>query len=503
MSSSNIAILKSRLTPILRPSNTTMSIYAIAVIIFVFVSFPQVTISYLANLTQLAIDQFGLGLLLISSFMVLLVIGLSISPVGKIRLGGELSTPEFSTSSWLAMLFTAGMGSGLIFWGIAEPSFHAANLPVFAQNLGDNTDTALAITYFHWGIHAWAIYAITALAIAWFSYNRKRTLHISSTFTSKSKRGWYSVVDWMAVIAIIFGVAGTFANAIALIQTGLEQTFSRSIDSFSFRYSLLIAIAILFTASSLLGLQKGIKRLSLFNTVIMLAMVIAVFVLIDPIRTLIRITSSSLAYIQLLPKVSFSIEPQSHSWSLGWTITYLVWWIAWAPFVGPFIARISRGRTIRQFLACVVLIPTLASIIWFSTFGGASLDSDFSSKVIGSVSKDYTQGLFVFFEHLPLSQIFSIAALILLVTFIITSADSALFVCSMLTNTDSNRAKLIWAIILVLLSASLLYDNDVELNKQIAIAGALPFTFIVVLQVFILIKDIIKNNKGYLPTDLE
>jgi len=495
VSSYSISIIKSRLTQGFRLNSSISTTLAITALMFLVVAFPQISISYIARLTQYTIDQFGLSFVLFSSVMVLLTFSISLSPLGKIRLGGEMSKPEFSTSSWLAMLFTAGMGSGLIFWGIAEPSFHASNLPSFAQNLGDNTDTALALTYFHWGLHAWSIYAIAALAIAWFSYNRKRTLHISSMFTSKPKRGIFSILDWMAVIAIMFGVAGTFANAIALIQTGLEQTLSIAIDSFLFRYSLLIMIAFLFTTSSLLGLKKGIKRLSLLNTIIMLAMVGAVFVLVDPVQTLVRIASSSISYIELLPKVSFAIDQHSRDWSLGWTVTYLVWWIAWAPFVGPFIARISKGRTIRQFLICVVLVPTFASIIWFSTFGGASLDSSFSANVAASVNDDYTKGLFVFFEQLPLSKMFGIAALILLITFIITSADSALLVCTMLTNSDSSKTKILWAAILVSLSTALLYSNDVELNKQVAIAGALPFTLVIAIQVLALLKDMLRNKQ--------
>ncbi|WP_245986729.1 BCCT family transporter [Vibrio pectenicida] len=495
MSSYSISIIKSRLTQGFRLNSSISTTLAITALMFLVVAFPQISISYIARLTQYTIDQFGLSFVLFSSVMVLLTFSISLSPLGKIRLGGDMSKPEFSTSSWLAMLFTAGMGSGLIFWGIAEPSFHASNLPSFAKNLGDDTDTALALTYFHWGLHAWSIYAIAALAIAWFSYNRKRTLHISSMFTSQPKRGIFSILDWMAVIAIMFGVAGTFANAIALIQTGLEQTFSIVIDSFLFRYSLLIMIAFLFTTSSLLGLKKGIKRLSLFNTIIMLAMVGAVFVLVDPVQTLERIASSSIRYIELLPQVSFAIDPQSRDWSLGWTVTYLVWWIAWAPFVGPFIARISKGRTIRQFLICVVLVPTFASIIWFSTFGGASLDSPFSANVVASVNNDYTKGLFTFFEQFPVSKMFGITALILLITFIITSADSALLVCTMLTNNDNNKTKILWAAILVSLSTALLYGNDVELNKQVAIAGAIPFTLVIALQVLALLKDMLRNKQ--------
>ncbi len=491
MESDNLAIGKTLLNQRVRLDTPATSIIVIASLVLLLVLFPDISIAYIANLTQYVIDQFGLGLVLFSTAMVLLTLGISLSPLGKLRLGGATSTPEFSTSSWIAMLFTAGIGSGLIFWGIAEPVFHASNLPVFAQGLGDDIDTSLALTYFHWGIHAWAIYGIAGLVIAWFSYNRNRSLHISSAFTTKRQRGILRLVDWMAIIAILFGIAGTFANTIALIQTGLEKTLSVSIDSVAFRYSLLIGIAVMFTSSSLLGLQRGVKHLSQFNMALMVALMVVVFLLIDPLQTMVRMASSSSSYLSILSKVSFTIDPQSRDWSLGWSVTYLVWWVAWAPFVGPFIARISKGRTIRQFLGCVVIIPTLASIFWFSIFGGAALEHTLASQITESVNQDYTQGLFFFFEQLPLSTMFSMTAMILLITFIITSADSALLVCDMLIDSDSKRSKILWAIILVTLSTSLLYTNDVDLNKQVAIAGALPFTLVIVLQVIAMLRDML------------
>ncbi|WP_299691574.1 BCCT family transporter [uncultured Vibrio sp.] len=474
--------------------SNSLTVLVISIWVLLFMLFPHYSIDYIAKLTQFTINQFGLGFILFSTAMVVLVLGISISPLGKIRLGGNTSIPEFGTFSWLAMLFTAGMGSGLIFWGIAEPVFHVSNLPEFTKGIGDNTDTALALTYFHWGIHAWAIYAIAGLAIAWFSYNRGRSLHISSTFTSKPGRSVWRIVDWMAIIAILFGVAGTFANTIALIQTGLEQTLSLSIGSIGFRYSLLLLIAVLFTGSSILGLHKGIKLLSQFNTGLMVALAVLVFVLVDPLPTLARMVSSTTSYLAILPEVSFSIAEASRDWSLGWSVIYIVWWVAWAPFVGPFIARISKGRTIRQFLLCAVMVPTLASIVWFSTFGGAALEQSFASEVIDIVNTDYTKGLFLFFEQLPMGLLFSLAAIVLLITFIITSADSALLVCGMLSGSENIKSKILWATILVTLSMALLFVNDVDLNKQVAIVGALPFTLVMVGQVVSMLRDMLSSK---------
>ncbi|WP_339389121.1 BCCT family transporter [Vibrio caribbeanicus] len=484
--------LKSRPSSVLSTSVIKALIISSLLVLFVF--FPYDSVKYIAKLTHYLIDQLGWGLLLFSSCMVILVLGIGLSPLGKLRLGGQESTEEFSTINWLAMLFTAGMGSGLIFWGIAEPVFHAYNLPEFAKNHDNSLDTALALTYFHWGIHAWSIYAISGLVIAWFSYNRGRDLKISS-FGLRRFPIFRGVLDHVAIVAILFGVAGTFANSIALIQTGIEHTFSVSIDSVTFRYSLMMLISMLFTVSSLLGLRRGIRILSLLNIGIMVLMAFLVFILLDPLQTLSRMVSSSMSYLTLLPKMSFTIDSQSRDWSLSWSIIYLVWWVAWAPFVGPFIAKISRGRSIRQFLVCVVMVPTIASIFWFSIFGGAALEQDFAIQASEVVGKDYTKGLFFFFENLPLSTYFSIFALLLLITFIITSADSALLVCGLLSNSNNGKSKIIWAGVLVTLSTSLLYTNDVDLNKQVAIAGALPFTLVIIIQAFFLLKDMAKKLK--------
>ncbi|SHI19656.1 glycine betaine transporter [Ferrimonas marina] len=455
-----------------------------------FVAFPSVGVGAVAQFTQVVIERFGIALILFSTLLVLLALGLSASPVGRLRLGGAEAQQEFSTWSWLAMLFTAGMGSGLIFWGIAEPVFHFANPPAFVPEAARGIDHALALTYFHWGVHAWAIYALAGLAIAWFGFGRGRSLHISSSFTGQANKGGWRLLDWLAIIAILFGVAGTFANTIALVQTGLQQTLSPQIGSVGFRYGLILLIAVLFTTSSILGLQRGIRRLSQFNALLMLVMVAVVLLWIDPWQTLTRLASSVGHYLAILPEVSTRIDPQSRQWSLDWSVIYLVWWVAWAPFVGPFIARISRGRTVRQFLLCVVLVPTAASLLWFSAFGGAALAQPYAPAVIEAVNQDYTQGLFRFFQQFPLGAVLSLCAILLLITFIITSADSALLVCGWLSDDDSHWGRLLWAALLVTLSMALLYINDVDLNKQVAIAGALPFTLVLLAQVGMLLRDL-------------
>lgn len=476
------------------PSNYRAFVF-IGVIIGLLMLFPAHSTGVIAKITMFAIDKLGLAFILFSSLMLIISCIICVSKIGEIKLGGEQARTEFSTFSWLAMLFTAGMGSGLIFWGVAEPAVHYANLPSFASHYEDKLNTALSLTYFHWGFHAWSIYALAGLAVAWFGFNRGRGLTISASFGKHEQKSRFKLLDWLAIISIIFGVAGTFANSIALAETGLQHIFSEEVGSFGLRISLIIIIAGMFVSSSLLGLKKGIKRLSLFNTFLMLAMLLVVLVGLDPLNMLNTTVSSFIAYLKLMPSVSFSIEPASKQWSLDWSVIYIIWWVAWAPFVGTFIARISKGRTVRQFLIGAVCIPTLASVVWFSAFGGEALSQPMANEIVAAVNKDYTLGLFTFFEQLPFSQFLSLTAIILLLTFIVTSADSAIIVCCMLSGNEAEKTKIYWSILLVILSVSLIYTNDVNLNKQVAIAGAIPFTLVVLVQVFIMLKDMFYHNK--------
>lgn len=480
----------------MKTKQNPIGIIIVALIVVTFLLFPEYSIDIIANFTQYSIEQFGLAIVIFASITVLLAVLISISPLGALRLGGTEATPEFGLFSWIAMLFTCGMGSGLIFWGIAEPVYHYAGLPNFAKAIGaDTTDTALALTYFHWGIHAWSIYALAGLAIAWFSLNRGRSWHISATFTDKAHGSPWRLVDWVAVLAIIFGVAGTFANAIALIQTGVEQTIAPGIGSVTFRYTTILLVAVLFAGSSILGLHKGIKRLSQFNMLLMLALLVAAITIISPLGVIERLLSSTTTYLAILPTVSFSIAEESRGWSLGWTVIYIIWWVAWTPFVAPFIARISRGRSVRQFLLAVIVIPTLASMVWFSAFGGMALQQSFANGIIAAVQNDYTQGLFYFFEQLPMGNVLAIASIILLVTFLITSADSAVLVCTLLAGNEGTKGKIVWSSLLVALSMALMYINNVDLNKQVAIAGAIPFALVMLVQVVVMLVDMVKAVK--------
>lgn len=480
----------------------------------VFLLFPDQAIATASQLGHDAVEQFGLGYLVSTSLLVLLSLLIALSPAGRIRIGGEGDTVEFGFFGWIAMLFAAGMGSGLLFWGVAEPLYHYSQPPAFAQSAVNPKDTALALTYFHWGIHAWSIYAMVGLVMAWFAFNRGRPMTISASFTSGKRLDiWYGL-DLIAVIAVIFGVAGTLANSIVLIQAGMVDTGliseglvnnrpisaadslhdSEGSNGHLIGMGLLLLIALAFTASSLLGLRRGIQVVSQFNLLFAMVMLAVVFFSVDAWAIAEQVLSSTWLYITMLPGLSFSIDESSRQWSEGWSIIYLLWWIAWAPFVGPFIARISRGRSIRQFLLCAIFVPTLASIVWFSAFAGSAFYLPEFDQVAAAASTDYTAGLFAFFSYLPGGEVLAIAAILLLITFVITSADSAIYVSAMLVGSQQARAKCLFSLLLVLISLALIVQNNVDLNKQIAIVGAIPFTLIVIAQVLVFLVDMLRGK---------
>ncbi len=487
-------MLRTIITRIKNTDKQTMGVTLSLACALVFLVYPDEAVSITSKITQYAIHHFGLAFIITASCILLLSLAIAISRYGSIRLGDPDERPEFSFFSWISMLFAAGMGSGLIFWGVAEPIFHFADPPAFINNTTSIEDTVLALTYFHWGVHAWSIYAIIGLCMAWFSFNKGRPMTISASFTNSPNRSRLQILDFLAVIAIIFGVAGTLANSIALIQTGLQHTTTLNVTGINFRVCMLAIIAAAFTFSSALGLDRGIKWLSNFNLIFVILVLIGVILWVNPIAVFNTILTSTWAYITELPRLSFSIDPASRQWSENWSVIYFIWWIAWAPFVGPFIARISRGRTIRQFLLCTIFIPTLASIIWFSAFAGGAFELTIFDTIVSTVSQDYTQGLFVFLSDFPYATTISLAMILLLITFVITSADSAVYVIGMLTEKNSLYSKLMWSFILIAITLSLLYENNVDLNKQIAIAGAIPFTLIVIFQAAIITRELIRKS---------
>lgn len=447
---------------------------------------PQAATALIGGWTRTVLDGAGSLFLWLATGLLLLAAALALGPAGRYRLGARDEAPEFGRLAWLAMLFAAGMGSGLVFWGVAEPLTHA-------QSLG-SASRAMALTWFHWGLHAWAIYALAALAIAWFTYRRGRPELPSAALGHPAGRA----ADLLAIVAVSLGVAGALANSVILLHTGIGAAAGHALPTGATHAWILAALSLAFLASASSGLRHGIRWLSTLNVAIAAALLLALAVL-GPTSAMLKIGADALGeWLTGLPRWSVArVEvPGDPAWAREWTLIYLVWWIAWTPFVGLFIARISRGRSLREFIAGVVLVPTVFSMLWFAVLGGGALGHDAATGgALGeALQRHYTEPLFTWLAALPAGAVLAWTACALLFVFMITSADSAAYVLGMLAGGGHEhpplRSRLAWGLLLSALTAGLLMVNDVDVNKSVAIAGAIPFAVVLVLQVIALLRDL-------------
>ncbi len=431
-----------------------------------------------------------------------LTLWLAFGRYGHLVLGQPGDAPEFSLTSWLAMLFAAGMGSGLLFWGVAEPMMHFSNPPTGAGGTGAAARQAMVITNFHWGFHAWGIYAIAALVLAWFGF-RKGTPYLPGAPLRAVFRGrWVEPVaglsDLVAVLAVALGVAGSMAMGVLQFHTGLSAVTEAPADAFWLRMVILGVLFVCYTISATTSLDKGIRILS--NVNMALAIALLVFALVaGPTAQLLRGFVTGLGdYLVSLPQMSFSTYPyaENEGWFHGWTLIYFMWWIAWAPFVGIFIARISRGRTIREFALGVIGAPTLFSVLWFAVFGGTGFDEELhgAGGISQMVNENVTVAFFELFDLLPLGGLLSAIAITLVFVFLVTSVDSATYVLGMLTSRGSMdppvARKLGWGVAMGVLAAALIVAERVDVVRAIAILGAIPFTLVMLMQIVALLRSL-------------
>lgn len=459
-------------------------------------SFETVT----ANLQSFFTSTFGWYYLILVSMIVVFCLLLIFSPIGAIKLGKPDDKPDYSTPTWFAMLFSAGMGIGLVFWGAAEPLSHFAKTPPLAE-AGSNAalKDSMRYAFFHWGIHAWAIYALVALALAYYKFRKDEPGLISATLTpilGRAARGPLgTVIDVIAVFATLVGVATTLGFGAAQINGGLSYLFGIPVN-FNIQLIIIVVATILFIISAMSGLGKGIRILS--NTNMVLAVVLlGLMLIIGPTLLIFNMFTDTIgSYFQNLITMSFQIAPlneEHRSWINSWTIFYWAWFISWSPFVGIFIARVSKGRTIREFLIGTLFMPAIVSFLWFSVFGVSAMDLQMSGTV--DLTKNATETvLFAVFNEFPWSSVLSIIAVTLIVTFFITSADSATFVLGMQTTygslTPPNRVKLTWGIAQSLIAIVLLYSGGLQALQNALIIVALPFSFIIILMMLSLYRSL-------------
>ncbi|MFC4560006.1 BCCT family transporter [Virgibacillus kekensis] len=450
-------------------------------------------------------NTFGWYYLGIVSVFVIVLIYLLVSPVGKIKLGKQDDKPEFSRPTWLAMLFSAGVGIGLIFYGTFEPISHfAISSPTGELGTEQGIKDAMRFTFFHYGIHPWAIYGSIALTLAYFTFRKGEPGLISKTLRPLIGRhadgAVGRVIDVVAVISTVMGVATSLGFGAMQINGGLSYLFGIPSNIMT-QTMIILVVTVLFMISTLTGIGKGIKILSNFNMGLSVLLFFVVLFL-GPTLFILNLFMDTLGtYFHNFIQMSFRSAPvneETRSWIDSWTIFYWAWWIAWSPFVGVFIARVSKGRTIREFVLYVLLAPSLISFLWFTTFGGAAISTELSGVL--SISKLLPEeSLFGLLESYPFSIGFSILAIVIIVTFFVTSADSGTFVLGMMTTNGSQNPtkgiKVTWGIILSVTALALLYSGGLLALQNTMIIAALPFSVILGFMVFSLIKSLQQEKK--------
>jgi len=457
--------------------------------------FNDVVQTALAEVIRDAGWMYLLVVFLTLAFMLYLAFG----RFGHLRIGGEDAEPDFSRASWLSMLFAAGMGIGLVFWGAAEPISHFLKPPegLPPQSM-EAARASMRYAFFHWGLHPWAIYALIGLAMAWFQYNRNGRGLVSDMLQpviGRHHRGAIGkAVNIAAVVATAIGVATTLGFGTIQIGAGLQRVFGVQ-ASIPVQMGIIAVAFVLYMASTASGVERGIKWLSNVNLALAALLLAAVLVLGPTGFIFDTFTTTLGSYLNQLVTMSLRMSPFSGSkWVAEWTIFYWAWWIAWAPFVGAFIARVSRGRSVREFVVGVVLAPTLLGFVWFSVFGGTALWSQLFGHVdmLQALGNGYETVLFTLFDSLPGSLLLSSVALLLLMIFFVSSADSAVLVLAGMSTDEAGdpplSRKLVWGVAVALIAAVLLLAGGLDALQGMITIAALPFAVLMVLVIVALYR---------------
>lgn len=501
--------------------NPVFLISGLSILAFVFyaLALPEQSSAMFNWLRPFLTSTFDWFFIASADFFVLFCLFLIVSPWGKIRLGGSAAKPDYSYIGWFAMLFAAGMGIGLMFYGVSEPLSHYASsfggtaseggvrtdwAPLGAA-VGDHAEAArlgMAATIFHWGLHPWAIYAIVALALALFSFNKGLPLTIRSAFYpifGDAVWGWVGhVIDILAVFATLFGLATSLGFGATQANAGLQELFGVPMGTTT-QVILITVITAIALVSVVRGLDGGVKILSEIN--MGLAALLLVFVLLvgPTLAILTGFADSLLAYFQYLPALSMPIGREDVNFSQGWTAFYWAWWISWSPFVGMFIARVSRGRTVREFIICVLLIPSLVCILWMSVFGGTAIQQVIQDGYTAVTDAPLELKLFKMLDALPLASITSFIGIILVVVFFVTSSDSGSLVIDTITAGGKVDApvpqRVFWCIFEGAVAIVLLIGGGLGALQAMVISTGLPFTVVLLLMCWAIVKGLM-SEKG-------
>ena len=424
------------------------------------------------------------------NFFVLFCVVVAYSKLGRVRLGGVNARPSYGYSAWLAMLFAAGVGIGLMFFGVLEPITHTLNPPVGIDPADTETAKAAGMSsaILHWGLHAWAVYAVVGLALAFFCFNRGLPLTLrSSLYPLFGKAAWGPlghVVDITAVLATLFGLATSLGLGAEQMAGGLNYLFGVT-PSGATKVGLVAVIISIALVSVIAGLEKGVKRLSEINMVLAATLLLFVIIAGPTLVLMATFADAIVDYVVFLPKLSNWVGREDLDFYHGWSTFYWAWWIAWSPFVGMFIARVSYGRTVREFVSWVLLIPTLICIIWMSAFGGTALEQLFTDGYRGVADSEAELALFKMLEGLPFTEFVSAVGLVLIAIFFVTSADSGSLVVDTITaggKMDAPvRQRVFWCVLVGLIAIALLLGGGIASLQALAISVALPFCLVLLM----------------------
>ncbi len=481
-----------------RPVFYLSSLSILALVLFSLIA-PQTADVFFTDLQKTIVENGSWFYIVSVAIILLTVLYVGFSSFGEIRLGPDHCKPEFSLPSWLSMLFAAGMGIGLMFFGVAEPVMHFLSPPTATQGTTEAVKEAMKMTFFHWGLHAWAIYAVVGLILAYFSFRLNLPLTLrSALYPMIGDRiyGWAGhTVDILAVVSTVFGIATSLGLGAAQINSGLNYLFGLE-ESIPVQIYLMIGIIAVAIVSVATGLDKGIRRLSELNMILAIALLLFILILGPTVFLLAAYVQNTGAYLSDIVRNTFNLFAYDKTdWIGGWTIFYWGWWLAWAPFVGLFIARISRGRTIREFVIGVLVIPTAFTLFWMTVFGNSAIDLIYTQGVdkLGEmVSTNAPVALFVFLENFPFQGLLSFIATLMVVVFFVTSCDSGAMVVDMLCSHGRNDTpvwqRIYWAVGVGLVAAILLTAGGLNALQTMTIATALPFSIILLLSLVGLIK---------------
>jgi len=466
---------------------------------------PETSKSFLDGIKWWIIGAFDGLFMWSANIFVVFCLALIVSPYGKIRLGGDDAKSDYSRMSWIAMLFAAGMGIGLMFWGVAEPVAYYTGWYETPLNVTPNTPEAaklaLGATMFHWGLHPWAIYGVVALSLAFFAYNKGLPLSMRSVFypiLGDRTWGWAGhIVDILAVLATLFGLATSLGLGAQQAASGFHHVLGIE-NGLPLQVAIIVIVTLLAVVSVIRGIDGGVKVISNIN--MLLALVLLIFVILVTFAVSMgTVPTTIMGYVENIIPLSNPIGREDSAWMHGWTVFYWAWWISWSPFVGMFIARISRGRTIREFITAVLLVPTGVTVLWMSVFGGVAIDQ--VANNIGTLGTDglteVPLAMFQMFDSLPMGEVLSMLAVVLVLVFFITSSDSGSLVIDSITAGGKVDApipqRVFWALIEGAIAAALLWvggTQAIEALQAGAISTALPFTVILLVMCVSLIMGL-------------